>query len=264
MVKSTAPVQSARPMSQAVEPKRDQPAQTPIAKPAISPPRVPDLAQTSQQSAPTPESAALLKNFPTYPGADSSCAGLCFKTDRSVEVVAAYFKKTLEAQQWHAELTHDESTQKVYRITKGNVTQVLSVIAAQPLGTFYALADQAVNYQDLTQAEESVTTVSDILAGIKGIQPVDRSMTAQPELFQEDVNILSINLVERETPTSVFETYFSTDLASNGFKVDVNPKPYGGGPVYLVRRETFTGYLNFVPSKVGQGTVIIFWKTPPA
>jgi hypothetical protein len=245
-----------------------KPKPTPKQSP-VTPQSLPTLTPDAPTPSPPPTSSASptptisLKDFPIYPSADESCNGLCFRTDRSVAEVATYFKQTLEAQQWRTELTRDESAQKVYRVSKGNVTQVLSVVAG-PLGTLYAVAEQAVTYQDLTQAEESFGTISDLLATVKGMQTVDASLTLQPNLFQREADIESMNLLEQTNPASVFDRHFSKPLAQEGFTIEANLPPYGSGPVYKVVRGTFTGYLNFVPDKTRQGTIIIFWKRPPA
>lgn len=233
----------------------------PQPSPSLTPPTPSPLPTPIPSASPTPVTS--LKDFPIYPNADESCNGLCFRTDRSVAEVATYFQQTLEAQQWKTELTRDESTQKVYRVSKGNVTQILSVVAG-PLGTLYAIAEQAVTYQDLTQAEASLSTISDLLATLKGMQTVDASLTLQPNLFQREADIESMNLLEKTSPVSVFNRYLSKALAQEGFTIEADLPPYGSGPVYKVVRGTFTGYLNFVPDKTQQGTVIIFWKRPPA
>ncbi|HEY9823868.1 MAG TPA: hypothetical protein V6D19_00350, partial [Stenomitos sp.] len=157
-----------------------------------------------------------------------------------------------------------EGGRRVYRVSKGRVSQFLSILTADKVGTVYVLADQARVLGDLSQAVEVPPEIGDIFNSISATE-TDSSATSQPNLFSsKSSNIITMMLLTDATPDTVFDSYFRTNLSSQGFEISEGAQLYGGGPVYSIKREKFTGYLNLVPSNDGKGTVMILWKVPPA
>ncbi len=76
-------------------------------------------------------------------------------------------------------------------------------------------------------------------------------------------SIISSFLIEGTKPDSAIAT-ITADLITKGFEVEKTPQTYANGPIYAVKLNIFTGYLNPVLSNDGKGTVIVFWKMPPA
>jgi hypothetical protein len=241
--------------------------------PSVAPssPKAP-ASQASPSSPPAPNPDQKLepdfKDFPTYPGSALSSESSVSTTTDDFKKVADYFDKVLlsdQKQKWSSQgILNESSGVKAYQVHKGGVKKILSVFSKGPLGTAYILTDRPTTLDALEKAEEAIASISDILGGLKALEQVDGSRTAQPTLFKrDDPEILSMNLIEVAPPEKVFADYFSTPLAQNGFEVP-KPSAYGGGPVYVLNRGQFTGYLNLVPSQDGKGTVIIFWKVHPA
>lgn len=229
------------------------------------------VSQSSASASPKPKQSqnidADFKDFPTYPGSDLSPESPALSTTDPFEKVVAFFDKTLEdqKQKWNPQVASNEpSGSKVYQISKGEATKFLNVFSKGQLGTAYVLTDKPTTLEALAEAEAAIASISDALGSLKALEKVDASRTAQPKLFQRnDSEIVSMNLTETLPPEKVFTDYLSNSLAQQRFEVS-KPSAYGGGPVYILNRGQFTGYLNLVPSQDGTGTVIVFWKVPPA
>lgn len=203
-------------------------------------------------------------DLPLYPGAVEGCNGACLATPDALDKVAAFFDKELPTKKWKRERTENTVARQVFRISKGNVTQYLSIIATDnPKGTAYVAADQPKTQADLKSSVAVPQEVAEILSNVNA-QDVDASATAQPALFSKRPKILSMSSLEGETPDTVFDTFFSTNLRNNSYEFSPSTTTYGGGPVYEIKREKFKGYINLVPDKDGKGTVIVIWEAPPA
>jgi hypothetical protein len=228
-------------------------------------------SRSSASASPKPKQSqnidADFKDFPTYPGSDLSPESPALSTTDPFEKVVAFFDKKLEdqKQKWNPQVASNEpSGSKVYQISKGEATKFLNVFSKGQLGTAYVLTDKPTTLEALAEAEAAIASISDALGSLKALEQVDASRTAQPKLFQRnDSEIVSMNLTETSPPEKVFTDYLSNSLAQQRFEVS-KPSAYGGGPVYILNRGQFTGYLNLVPSQDGTGTVIVFWKVPPA
>jgi hypothetical protein len=243
------------------------PSPTPAASPKPSPTlqsSPPASPAPTQSQPPDPE----FKDFPTYPGAALSPESPALSTSDDFKKVADYFDQALFAnrnQKWATQVTIDKPSQrKVYQVSQGGATKFLSLFSKGPLGTAYVLADRPTTEEDLSKAEQAIANLGDILGSLKGIEPTDGSLTAQPELFSRVAAIQSMNFIDVAPPEKVFQQYLSIPLDQNRFEVPSLPQSYGGGLLYPLKRGSFTSYLNLVPSKDGTGTIIILWRTPPA
>lgn len=230
---------------------------------ALAPSPVPKVSPS-----PMPTSQEEVDNtgldLPLYPNAQEGCNGACLQTPDDLDKVAAFFTAALPKQQWKSEQTENTPERKVLRISKGNVTQYLSIIATDnPKGTAYVAADQPKSQADFKLSIAVPQEVSEILSNVSA-QDVDASATAQPALFSKRPKILSISFLDGETPDTVFDTFFSTNLRNNNYEFSPSTTTYGGGPVYEIKRDKFKGYINLVPDKDGKGTVIVIWETAPA
>ncbi|NJM76037.1 MAG: hypothetical protein HC852_09910 [Acaryochloridaceae cyanobacterium RU_4_10] len=207
-----------------------------------------------------------LKNFPQYPDASPACGDYCAETNANLATVANYFVKTLKAQTWQVTPLNTAETsgrQLFYQLTKGDLKYVLSILTTATNKIQYMLADQPLTLSDFTQAEASAGDIGDILDKASGGNKVTEDVIAQKNLFASKPSIISSFLIEGAKPDSAIET-IKTDLISKGFEVEKTPQTYADGPIYSVKLNLFTGYLNPVLSSDRKGTVIVFWKTPPA
>lgn len=251
----------------AVGPKLTQPKPTPTVTP--SPEAMPSPEATSKAKA-IPEQSrgneSGLKNFPQYPDASPACGDYCSETGTDPITVANYFVKTLKAQAWQVtqlNTTETSGQPLFYQVTKGELKYVLSILTTATNKTQYILADQPLTLADFAQAEASAGDIGEILDKASGGNKVNEDGIARKELFASKASIISGFLMEGAKPDSVIETV-RADLTTKGFEVEKMPQTYADGPIYSVKLNIFTGYLNPVLSRDRKGTVIVFWKTPPA
>jgi hypothetical protein len=243
----------------AVVPKPAQPKQTPKVTPSPQ-------AKAKVKIKQSPGNESGLKNFPQYPDASPACGDYCSETSTDLTTVANYFVKTLKAQTWQVtqlNTTETSGQQLFYQVTKGDLKYVLSILTTATNKTQYMLADQPLTLADFTQAEASAGDIGDILDKASGGNKVTEDIIARKNLFTGKPSIISSFLMEGAKPDSVIET-IRADLTTKGFEVEKMPQTYADGPIYSVKLNIFTGYLNPVLSSDRKGTVIVFWKTPPA
>lgn len=249
--------------------QKPHPAATKSSQPISSPPASQGIPSSEPSTAPTspPKPDPEFKDFPRYPDSVLRPDSPALSVAADFKTVADHFYKALTGdpkQHWNVqEITEQPSGTKVYQVKKGKTIKFLSIFSQGQLGTSYVLTDRQTTLEALKKEEEAIADVSGILAELR-VQPTDNSLLAQPEQFNRgDAEIVSKNFVEDILPEQFFDKKLSTSLMQSGFKM---PKfsDYGGGPVYALNRDSFTGYLNLLPSKDGKRTVIVFWKVPPA
>lgn len=245
----------------AVVPKSAQSKQAPKVTPS---PEVTPKAKTELEQDRSKERG--LKNFPQYPNASPACGDYCSETSADLTTVANYFVKTLKAQTWQVTQLNTEVTsgqQLFYQLTKGELQYVLSILTTATNKTQYMLANQPLRLEDFAQAEASAGAVGEVLDKASGGNKVTEDSIARKELFASKPSIISSFLIEGANLDSAITT-IKADLVTKGFEVEKTPQTYANGPIYAVKLNIFTGYLNPVLSNDGKGTVIVFWKMPPA
>lgn len=57
--------------------------------------------------------------------------------------------------------------------------------------------------------------------------------------------------------------FFRGNLVAAGFDVTDLPQNAGGGKLYKVSKESTTFFLSLLPTKGGDSTLIVTWKTLP-
>lgn len=264
-----------QPIVQAPRSRQVQATPSPIAPspvaatPTPSPTVAPELAPTTDTA---------LTEFPIFPGAKAGCLEVqsCFQTGNALDKVAAYFEKELPARKFTAPVNTDESARKVYQVSRNDFpAQYLSLISTEQ-GTIYVLADQPRTLDDLKNAVDVPPEFYTILAEV-GEELEDESPFANPTDFyiklesqdadgslipaEQREEIEGKKLVSSQTPDAVY-TSLAPSLQSI-FEVSESGS-YGGGSLYKLKKDSFTGYLNLVPTKDGTGTIVVLWSDPPA
>jgi hypothetical protein len=124
---------------------------------------------------------------------------------------------------------------------------------------------------------DSLQTVLNHLQGT--IESASKGAEATPDLFDQPAdfftgldepgtntwavkaNILRTAVIEGKTPDQVFITLLS-EAGESGFR-SIQQADYGGGLLYEVVRQDQRWFFNLVPSRHGQGTVIVVWVQAP-
>jgi len=93
-------------------------------------------------------------------------------------------------------------------------------------------------------------------------------LTADLNFAEPDKFSLSKPGVENIFGTAIDKTpdelalVVKTKLEAQGFQVS-QINTYGGGPLYKVKKSTFTEYISFAPTADGTGAIIVTWRTAP-
>ncbi len=294
-----APVPQARSMPQPqVTPTptpTPQSTATPVPQPQSTPTPTAQQSPVPQpQSTPTPTPSStpqdpFLTGFPTYPGVQPGTEGLLagdldksgLHTSDSSADVALWYEKNLKDYTPKLVSPPENSSLKVYQVSKNNVSKYLNVIYSNKTGnTVILLADQKVDPQTLvanaTQEDPLDARYQSIMAQVdndelllSGIFPNE-----EPEL-RSQIDNLSAAQVQKEhgiakktipgmtaTTPDIVGAYLQGKLKGQGFSAEFKGN-FGSGLVYTVSSSSFTRYLVLLPSPKGTGTAIITTKNSP-
>lgn len=259
---------------------RRQPAIQAVTRPVQAPLSPKPVTPTPSPTASPPANANTpLAEFPHFPGAKPGCLEVpsCFQTGNDLDKVAVHFEKELPAKGFTAPVNVDEpGGRKVYEVSRSDFsTQYLSLIYTKD-GTIYVLADAPRSLDELKQAVVVPEEFYSILAEV-GEELEDESQFADPSLFYSKLSssdpdgslipaesreeIQGKKLVAGQPPNAVY-TNLSPSLQSI-FEVSESEN-YGGGLLYTLKKDKFTGYLNLVPTKDNSGTIVVLWTEKPA
>lgn len=275
------PISRRQPVIQVVKPKLvqtpPQPRQVASARDpssTASPAESPNVESTNQlvNATDTP-----LAEFPHFPGAKPGCLEVpsCFQTANDLEKVAAHFEKELPAKEFTISMNVDEPGRKVYEVSRSDFsTQYLSLIDTKD-GTIYVLADAPRSLDELKQAVVVPEEFYSVLAEV-GEELEDKTQFADPTQFysklssqESDGSLIPAQLREEiqaqklfagQTPDAVYD--FMLPSLQSVFEVSESGS-YGGGNLYTLKKDSFTGYLNLVPTKDNSATIIVLWTEKP-
>ncbi|MBW4520792.1 MAG: hypothetical protein KME16_13950 [Scytolyngbya sp. HA4215-MV1] len=238
--------------------------------PPVKQPKSEDAAQDQGKAA---ANANPWKDFPQYPGAQSGCYHLqsCSQTSDALAPVATFFEKELATKKYEAKLTLTEPNRKVYQVSRNNLVQFLSILTDPEKGTVYVLAPNALTLADLAKAKEVPPEIAQVFEGLDA-EETSRENFAQPEAFytadQLRSDIIDIRLIPNPSPdinfATFFDAYLSTNLRNSEFDdYSETGQSYGGGPIYLAKKDKLSLYINPVPTQDGAGTIVVIWKNEP-
>lgn len=278
--RAVRPVVKAKPVS---SPPKAKTSSSPIPQSSDSKAKQanPAESQASESSAPSASGTPTrnpFTDFPHYPGAAPGCFGKqsCWQTEDTFNPVTTYFQKQLPAKGFEIVPDIDEGERKVYQVSKGEATQYLNVFSSE--GTVYVLAPEPL---ELAQLEEAIEVPGELylVLGKLGAATANDTDFQEPKNFytqlsseDSDGSLLAAEirpeidgnpkLVAKQAPAAVYES-MKSQLTGNGFTV-AKAGSYGGGELYKLQKESFTGYLNLVPSQSRQGTLLVLWTQDPS
>ncbi|MCJ8282088.1 MAG: hypothetical protein MJK14_20155 [Rivularia sp. ALOHA_DT_140] len=185
------------------------------------------------------------------------------RTSDSLDVVQAYFDKTLGNTDFQVEKLADEPDTKVYQISKGNLIQYLQLFAVKEKGTMILLSSQRVDCYRLSNQKQSEkpkteeqafdATFQSLYAQLGWTQEKDFATTSEVEkIFGKDTN---------KTPDEL-ALLVKSKLESEGFEASqINQET--PGILYEVKKGEFSRLISFVPTKEGKGAIILALKNTP-
>lgn len=266
-------IQGVKPKPVQTPPQPRQVAPVPSPSPTTSPAKSPNVEPTNLANATdTP-----LAEFPHFLGAKPGCLEVpsCFQTANDLEKVAAHFEKELPAKGFTTSVNVDEPGRKVYEVSRSDFsTQYLSLIDTKD-GTIYVIADAPRSLDELKQAVVVPEEFYSVLAEI-GEELEDETQFADPSQFYSKLSsqepdgslipgqlreeIQAQKLVLGQTPDAVYDSILPSlqsvfDVSESG--------SYGDGNLYALKKDSFTGYLNLVPTKDNSGTIVVLWTEKP-
>lgn len=130
--------------------------------------------------------------------------------------------------------------------------------------------DSLPGYTDRLQTSEILPEISEKEAFDTTFISLGREiiLTADLNFAEPDKFSLSKPGVENIFGTAIDKTpdelalLVKTKLEAQGFQV-TQINTYGGGPLYEVKKNTFTEYISFAPTADGIAAIIVTWRTAP-
>ena len=281
---SPKPIPTAKP-SPSISPKplasiKPSPKVSP--KATVSKP-LPSVTPSAQKS---PTLNTPFSDFPKYPNAAPGAFDLkaiekvAQQTPDDLKQVSSFFDSELKGKSYQSNISTNTANKKVYEISKGGVTEYLTLIFESGKGTVIVkskkpLPDNLGN----TEVASAQENAFDAALGRVPFQQNDSAdeKLPDPNAFhdkygQDEKGFLekqvkngidgSIRFIGGQAPDAAYSGVFAGSLQQGNFQV--TPKnSYGGGNLYEVRQGGFARYLNLIPAKDGSGTIVVVWNTPP-
>ncbi len=225
-------------------------------------------------------------DFPKYPNATPGAFDLkaiekvAQQTPDNLKQVSSFFDNELKKKSYQLNTSTNTANKKVYEISKGGVTEYLTLIFEGGKGTVIVkskkpLPDNLGNVE-VASAQENAF---DAALGRVPFQQNDNAdeKLPDPKAFhdkygQDEKGFLekqvkngidgSIRFINGQNPDTAYSGVFAGNLQQGNFQI--TPKSsYGGGNLYEVRQGGFARYLNLIPAKDGSGTIVVIWNTLP-
>lgn len=232
--------------------------------PQPNPAPTPKNTGTVPKNSPPPPKTSDWEDFPLYPQAQTGCFDLrsCMRTEDDLYKVSGFFEQNLAAKKYTFYPVTTESEKKIYRISRGDRTEFLSIFTTAELGTAYVLSKDLLDIEELLDSSEVGLNV-----GLNN--PLDTEVKcqqfAQPELFcinnVRRPEIDDLNFSGSTDVNTSFEAFRSV-YEKDGYNIS-EMDPYGDGPVYALEKNGEITYLNYVPDKDNTGTIGVNWNSLP-
>lgn len=256
----------------------------PVVKP--SPKASPKATSTTPVAPKPPAPNTPFSDFPKYPNAAPGAFDLkaiekvAQQTSDDIKQVSSFFENELRGKNYQSNISTNTDNKKVYEISKGGVTEYLTLIFEGGKGTIIVkskkpLPDNLGN----TEVASAQENAFDAALGRVPFQQNDSAdeKLPDPQAFhdkygQDEKGFLekqvkngidgSIRFIGGQNPEAAYSSLFAGSLQQGNFQVA--PKnSYGGGNLYEVRQGGFARYLNLIPAKDGSGTIVVVWNIPP-
>lgn len=248
-------------------------------------------AQKGQAANPASGGATSFADFPHYQPSTPDCFGKglgenCRVATANLPTVAAFYQSQPKAKGFTVTLVEDSANTKVYTVTtKTGETLYLSLFADAPT-TVILLSEQKI--MDLATLKESVSPPAEyyqILADLlvtadSADNPANNAtpeMFAQPQMFYNVVSEEELQqgtipelrpgidgtpkLAQGQTPANFYQSISTAGLS--GFFEVTQHGQYGGGNLYRLKKDNVTFFLNLVPTKDQNGTIVVTWLKDP-
>ncbi len=251
-----------------------------------SPKASPKATSTTPVAPKPPAPNTPFSDFPKYPNAASGAFDLkaiekvAQQTPDDLKQVSSFFDSELKGRSYQSSVSTNTDNKKVYEVSKGGVTEYLTLIFESGKGTIIVkskkpLPDNLGN----TEVASAQENAFDAALGRVPFQQNDSAdeKLPDPKAFhdkygQDEKGFLekqvkngidgSIRFISGQNPGTAYTGIFAGSLQQGNFQV--TPKSnYGGGNLYEIRQGGFARYLNLIPAKDGSGTIVVVWNTPP-
>jgi outer membrane biosynthesis protein TonB len=225
-------------------------------------------------------------DFPKYPNSTTGAFDIkaiekgAQQTPDDIKKVSSFYENELKGRSYQSNISTNTDNKKVYEVSKGGVTEYLTLIFEGGKGTVIVktkkpLPDNLGNIE-VASAQENAF---DAALGRVPFQQTDNAdeKLSDPKAFhdkygQDEKGFLekqvkngidgNIRFIGGQNPDAAYSRVFTSSLQQGNFQV--TPKnSYGGGNLYEVRQGGFARYINLIPAKDGSGTIVVIWNTPP-
>lgn len=240
----------------------------PVAKtPVPTPPPAPITSAD-----PVPPPSLPFADIPLLSGAQTGCFGLgtCHQVDgTNFRATGQALEEQLQAQGYRIKARDDleETGRQVYELSKGNETRFLNILSSDLGSTIYLVTTQPITLNNLQNSETLKSELATILNSLPGTTTANPTQMAQPEAFFAGPSPrpeaeAGLHLVPGNSPAQLLSS-LENQLHSQSFTL-TEAGGYGGGRLYEVTKDAFTGYLSLVPTTDHSSTIVVLWTNLPS
>ncbi len=214
-------------------------------------------------------------DFPKYKNAQDSsiCAAskidskYCQQTSDRLNQILLFFANKLPALGYKAKKIADKPDMKVFEVSKAEQTQYLHFFVQDGQSTVIFLSPHQVKLNkfnspvvDTVEKQLFDATFTSLYDELSWSEDLNFS---QPGEFTESIPGIEniFGTVLGTTPDEV-ALIVKKKLEAQGFNAS-QISIYGGGPLYEVKKGSFTKYITFAPTLDGTGAIVISWSKPP-
>jgi hypothetical protein len=221
-------------------------------------------------------------DFPRYPKAipgsggvlSAAADGAAMQTPDDINNVINFFQTEAPKKKFDIQPVSDQGEVKIFQVSKdGSAPQYLHLIKKSN-GTVILLAPQKLSIDDLKNSKVSVeapeareldTLLADGLSAqisLIGIEDLP-----DPSKFTSDVDGFKAEVGDAYRPdgspisAAEFADLLNGLISNSGFTLAPDGS-YGGGSLYEVKKNSYTGYVSVVPTADGSAAVYTWTKKP--
>ncbi|MBD1843507.1 hypothetical protein H6F89_08880 [Cyanobacteria bacterium FACHB-63] len=247
--------------------------------------------QKGQVANPVSGGATSFAEFPHYQPSTPDCfaKGLgenCRVATANLLTVAAFYQSQPKAKGFTVTLAEDNANTKVYTVrAKNGETLFLSLFTDAPTTVILLSPEKVTDLASLKKSvsppEEYYQILADLLVEVdRSDNPANNATPenfAQPQMFYNVVSEAELQqgaipelrpgidaapkLAQGQTPANFYQSMSAAGL-SGFFEISQHGQ-YGGGTLYKLKKGSTTFFLNLVPTKDQNGTIVVTWLKDP-
>lgn len=211
----------------------------------------------------------------------------CRIASANLATVASFYQTQPAKKGFTVQLTEESAEVKVFEVAKAGKILYLSLLADGPTTVVLLAEEKVTDLEALKGAQVVPSEYVELLGSVlpesdradnPGTNAVPEQFQ-QPEFFYSTVSEAelrsgtvpdpkpgidgSLKVAPEQSPTTLYQVTLEPELKNIFTDGIAKVGDYGGGSLYQLKKGSTTIYLNLVPVKGGNGTIVVTWLRDP-